>query len=194
MQRLSDARQETAEMRRRGALASVAADFFVLIADEKSDIVLRLTVAEGVASGVGVGQVVDAGSGVEIVVIAKDAGFFSADKVELRGEKIRFVDAEVFGQSCFQAWRICFAPESKQFLLWINRVVATFHMGSEGWNDNLFRQADKMGLRHGPVIATAINAPGNSERAVEPGAEKRAAVDFNIEQAQLFAHKGRRWF
>ena len=82
-------------------MAGVAADFFVLVADKERNVVLRLAVAKGTAGGVGIGEVVNARSGVKIAAIADAAGLFSTDKIEFGGEQVVGGDAQVVGKARF---------------------------------------------------------------------------------------------
>ena len=72
-----DARKCAREQRSGGALSRVAADLFVLIADENGDVICRLAVADGAGGCVSVGEIVNARAGVERMLSAEDLRRFA---------------------------------------------------------------------------------------------------------------------
>ena len=125
-----DARKRLRKQRSSGALSRVAADFFVLIADENGDVICRLAVADGAGGRVSVGEIVNARAGVERMLSAEDLRRFRAHKIKLvsenifRCEKIVAGSGELFAQSR----RVARSPEGEQLFLRIDRLVATFHV------------------------------------------------------------------
>lgn len=175
-------------------MAGVAADFFVLVADKERNVVLRLAVAKGTAGGVGIGEVVNARGGVKVAAIADAAGLFSADKIEFGGEQVVGGDAQVVGKASFQAWGVGITPKSEQFFLGIDGIIAALHVSGKGRDGYCLRQNHEVCLRLRPVVAAAVGTSGDGERTVKPSAENGAAVNFDVKQAQPFAHKGWLWF
>ena len=184
-----DARKRSREQRSGGALSRVATDLFVLIADENGDVICRLAVADGAGGCVSVGEIVNARAGVERMLSAEDLRRFRAHKIELVGEnifrhkKIVAGSGELFAQSR----RVARSPEGEQLFLWIDRIVAAFHMCRQRRDRHLLRQFDERALWMRPVFATDENASGDGERTVEPCGEDRPAVDFDIEHRESFA-------
>lgn len=76
----------------------------------------------------------------------------------------------------------------------IDGIIAAFHVGGKGRNGDRFRQNHEVCLRLRPVVAAAVGTSGDGERTVKPSAENGAAVNFDVKQAQPFAHEGGLWF
>ena len=120
---------------------------------------------------------------------AEDLRRFRAHKIKLvsenifRHKKIVAGSGELFAQSR----RVARSPEGEQLFLWIDRIVAAFHMCRQRRDRHLLRQFDERALWMRPVFAADENASGNSQRTVEPCGEDRPAVDFDIEHRESLA-------